>query len=208
MLRVYDNVVSADDLNKIKKMWDTVANTMGLVDKFYIDDQLHMERTVINDHFPDMYRFCKTLINFNIPNKIHYGKIIFTRVHIPSPTHVDVDEAGAPGFTVIIPLTFHDEIKTIVWKDKFDDNSKFSKFKDDFVKNSKSSVRLNSITKEANLSHLLEIDDVNIGEVMELDGYAKWQKGSIIVFDKTQVHCSSDFRQHLPFKDYVLVHTP
>ena len=209
MLRVYEKAINSEKLAKLRTMFDKVVNEVGLLDKFYINDNvLQQERTVINNHFPDMRGFCRRLINSHLPKLIGLDQsIIFNRVHYPSPVHVDVDEEYSKGVTVIIPLTFHEKIKTVVWKDEFMNNRELTAFKYKFIDEIKSARKKNSISKEVDISHSMTMHGLNMGDTMEIEGIAAWEQGNIIVFDKTQAHCSSNFITHLPFKDYLVVHT-
>jgi hypothetical protein len=209
MLKVYENAIDSEKITELRVMFDKVVNEVGLLDKFYINDNVfQMERTVINYQFPDMRKHCRLLINSHVPRLVDLKQsIMFTRVHYPSPVHVDVDEEYSKGVTLIIPLTFHDGIKTVVWKDEFINNSELTAFKNRFINETRSFTKKNAISKEVDISHSMSMYGLNMGDVMELDGVASWQPGNIIVFDKTQAHCSSNFITHVPFKDYLLVHT-
>jgi hypothetical protein len=215
MLRVYEKAINPEALKEIRTMFDNVVNDVGLTEKFYIDDNvLQMERTALNHRFNEMMEYYhKLFIMYNEGfEQFKYFEqrvcVMFTRVHQPSPIHVDCDdERDSKGVTLIIPLTFHDNIKTVAWKNKFNTNAELTDYKNKFINEIKSFRKANLVTKEVDISHCLKIYNLNIGEVMELDGIASWEPGNIIVFDKIQAHCSSNFVSHIPFKDYVLFHS-
>jgi hypothetical protein len=209
MLKVYEKAIDIEQINELRIMFDKVVNEVGLLDKFYINDNLlQMERTILNNHFPEIRRQCRLLINSKIPRLVAFAQnIMFTRVHHASPVHVDVDEEYSKGVTLIIPLTFHEDIKTVVWKDEFRNNKQLTEYKMKFANEFNSFKKINSVSKEVDISHCMKMYGLNMGDVMELDGIASWELGNIIVFDKTQAHCSSNFTSHIPFKDYLLVHT-
>ena len=55
MLNVYENAIDSEKITELRVMFDKVVNEVGLLDKFYINDNVfQMERTVINYQFPDM----------------------------------------------------------------------------------------------------------------------------------------------------------
>ena len=210
MLKVYENAIDTEKLIKLKTMFDKVVDEVGLLDKFYIDDNvLQMERTIVNNYFPEIRKYCRLLINSYIPQLVSFNQyIMFTRVHHASPIHIDVNanEEHSKGVTLIIPLTFHEKIKTVVWKDEFTNKRELTEFKNRFINETRSFTKKNSISKKVDISHST-MCGLNMGDVMELDGIAAWRPGNIIVFNRTQAHCSSNFTTHIPLKDYLLLHT-
>jgi hypothetical protein len=208
MLKVYENVVTPSQLLELRTMFDAVVNEVGFIDKFFINDGIvQMERTSVKDQFPKMEQYCRQLINSYTSELLELKQnIMFTRVNYPSPIHVDSNKESSPGRLLILPLTFNTDIKTIVWKNTFNNNEEISDYKSKFINETKSFKKVNSLSKEVDISHCLKMHKLSLGEVMELDGMAPWDRGNIIIFDKNQAHCSSNFIPQMPFKEYLLVH--
>jgi len=136
---------------------------------------------------------------------------IFTRVHLPSTVHVDSELNNQYlGYTVLIPLTFDSSIKTIAWSNQFDTMEDLQAWKQ--------SVVVKNTTHNDPVAGLNGIDLRHCGldcdvpykywpEYLQDPQAGAWEPGNILVFERRSAHCSSNFRNHLPFKDYVLIHT-
>jgi hypothetical protein len=105
----------------------------------------------------------------------------------------------------MIPMTFDDRIKTLVWKETAVGvpslNEIFHRFQND----------IRSFKPQPQISKKLDLRNCwlsrpSIVDFLELDGIASWQAGSIFKFDRKQLHSSNNYREFVDFKDYVLIH--
>ena len=236
MLKIYTNVISEDKILEIKDAFNIVQNDIGLNDKFYIDDDRVLDtykNMLSGQQYPDiLYDNGKPLTMERTPiNRIskiwpikHYifnviksvlsltyePSIIFTRVHLPSNVHADVDIREEPGYTLIIPLTFHNSIKTVVWDNQFKSPAELQNYKKAIIKKiHKTFNEHDEIPSDIDLRHC-EVSynhDKLFPKYLQNGVFADWEQGNIIVFNRRQAHCSSNFRNYLPYKDYILVHT-
>jgi hypothetical protein len=238
MLNVHKNVISEDKIQEIKDAFNIVQNDVGLNDKFYIDDDrvlntyknmlkgqqypdilydndkpLAMERTSIskiNKIWP-IKNYIFNIIKSVLPIKDE-PSIIFTRVHLPSSIHTDVDEREDPGYTVIIPLTFHDSIKTVAWDNQFKSPKELNIYKKAIINKIYKIVTINDhdeVPADIDLRHceVSHNHDKLFPHYLQNCTYAEWNQGDVITFNRRQAHCSSNFRNYLPYKDYILAHT-
>lgn len=134
------------------------------------------------------------------------GWMMYSRAFLPTSLHVDIpmDDTKADGHTMIIPLTYSDKIKTVIFKERT--NYPILDYwieKQDWD----SREKVNTISVDYNMSHgWWRRPDIT--DRMELDGIANWQIGTAFCFRRSQIHGSTNFTQAgFPFKDYIMVQT-
>jgi hypothetical protein len=190
------------------------------------DNALHMERAVFG-----VDGAWGTLTQMNSPEKMQpyfkeivkkiYGvmapvgnfvqhpvDLMFVRVHLPADLHVDKLHERAEhddGYTLIIPLTFDSNIKTVVWDQEFYSRTEAEAWKRSVLDN-KEPETTSGVPQGVDLQHCT-VGDKFLPDYLDNVQLAEWEPGSIIVFERQRIHCSSNFRNHLPFKDYVLIHS-
>ena len=134
--------------------------------------------------------------------------LMFVRVHLPSNCHVDrsfehVDNDD--GYTMIIPLTFDPSIKTVVWDREFDNRSDLEDWQRSVARGAEP-ITTTGQPAGVDLRHCVE-GNKNFPNYLDHAVCGDWVPGNILIFERQKIHCSSNFRNHLPFKDYVLMHT-
>lgn len=245
MLTVHNNAVSAEFLADIISAFARIETDIGLEEKFYLEDSsgkilqrfkeiidppefvcdngrvLIMERTHSLQYSPGLgwlRKINKEIIKLVTPLANIKSEIspIFTRVHLPSSLHVDLDGSAVSGYTVIIPLTFHPSIKTVAWSNQFESMQDLTDWSNE-TRDPCAGIN----------NHLAGLDGIDLrhcGIDLNLPfthcpnhpdwpGYlvdpqwGAWEPGNVIVFNRNALHCSSNFRNYLPFKDYILIHT-
>ncbi len=128
------------------------------------------------------------------------------RSHNPIGIHVDADEVKRQhGRTFLIPLTFDDRIKTVVW-DRVSTISKFNKFCSEFANDHTKFEKLNNISTELLLNNCW-FGEPSITDYIPIEGIATWEPNILIEFNREKLHASNNYTTFVPFKDYILIHT-
>ena len=142
---------------------------------------------------------------FDSPGLEKSPHINFARAFYPIAIHVDINESLEDGNTIIIPLTFNDDIKTLWWKKRV-----YSPIFDFWVQEQNFFVGKNKVN---DLSTRYNLDTgfwpkPEIVDYMEIDGIGDWQKGTAFMGRRSQPHCSTNFlKSGITHKDYILIQT-
>lgn len=147
----------------------------------------------------------ESISEFGISKGLLLGSYMnFARGILPIAIHVDIAEDKGDGETIIIPLTYDKNIKTIWFKENvFEPIFDYWVESQDFSKRQK----VNNLRNEFDMSnayyHRPEIVDY-----MEVDGIGDWKKGNVFRGRRSQPHCSNNFRTSgIDFKDYIIIQT-
>lgn len=204
MLEIFNDKISDDTLVMLRNQFDNLKNTKEFDDRYFDEDMLQWERICINDVDPILTSKIQKILNEVGANLVHREYIFFVRCYYPASIHVDVTDSSH-GNTYIIPLTFNEDIKTVVFKNNTT-LAEFNKLIDFYSK--VSFIARSKLSETINLDHCWG-NKPNIVDVLKLDGYAEWTKGTIIKFARQQIHTSSNFKTlNLEYKDYILCHSP
>lgn len=136
----------------------------------------------------------------------------YCRQVLPQSLHVDaVDEETDMSFakSAVIPL---DEnvggiFKTLVWNKVFFNNRDLVDFVIDYSQHKENYSQLCSVSQTEDVDHCYH-GEPNIVDYMEFDGAYNYSLGSVGMFDRTHVHCSSNWRKYglVDHKDFILLH--
>lgn len=203
MLEHFNNAVTDKQLDFLINEFESLRSSVDFSDRYFDGQTLMWERVAVNKYNPALRNIVLQMFNSTGANLAATETVFFVRCYNPTAIHVDVDDTS-PGHTYMIPLTFNTDIKTVVFKN----NTTLAEFKQLISRHSKIPFK-----PKHNLSETINMDHCwgakpNIVDVLELDGYAEWTKGSIIKFLRQQIHSSSNFKTlGLEYKDYVLCHS-
>ena len=218
MLTVFENAVTANEILHLQQQFIELKASI-VFDETYLltnPDEIHelynsnaesliqQERVRINSY--PVAELVRSIINRILPSPLRMSTpIMFSRSVYPVGIHTDTDERDHEGHTIMIPLTFDDRIKTLVWKEtaiaQSGLNSIFQRFQTD----------IKSFTPQPRISNKLNLRNCWMGQpsivdFLQLDGVAEWRTGSIFKFERQQLHASNNYREFVEFKDYVLIH--
>ena len=142
---------------------------------------------------------------FDSPGLEKYSHINFARAFYPIAIHVDINESAVDGDTIIIPLTFNEDIKTLWWK-----GSVYSPIFDSWLHEHnlfEGADKVNNLSTKYNLENGFW-PKPDIVDYMELDGIGNWRKGTAFMGRRSQPHCSTNFlKSGMTHKDYILIQT-
>ena len=218
MLTIFENEVTAEEIEYLQQQFAQLKSTVEFNDSYFITSQdtihdlynsnaesLIQQKRVDIRTYP-VADFVRSIVNRILPSPLKTSvHIFFSRSVYPVGIHTDTSEREPKGHTLIIPLTFDDRIKTLVWKEtavgQSDLEKIFHRFQND----------IRSFTPHPRISNKLDLRNCwlsqpSIVDFLELDGMASWQVGSIFKFERRQLHASNNYREFVDFKDYILIH--
>lgn len=136
----------------------------------------------------------------------------YQRQYLPHLLHVDEVHDSTDmnnAYSAIIPLDENRDgiMKTVVWNKYCPRYSDFREFFMDFVQNPGKYPRVSNVSEEQDVDHV-KSGDPDICDAMEFDGVYEYELGSIGMFDRTHVHCSSNWRRYgiWDYKDIIILH--
>ena len=216
MLTVFENEVTANEIAYLQQQFAQMSTL--LEDEYFItfqevihdlygkDDESLVQQQRVDIRVGPAGDFVRSIVNRILPNPIKESiSIWFARSIYPIGIHTDTNETSHNGHTLMIPMTFDDRIKTLVWKETAVGvpalKEIFHRFQND----------IRSFKPQPRISNKLDLRNCwlsppSIVDFLELDGIASWQAGSIFKFDRKQLHSSNNYREFVEFKDYVLIH--
>jgi len=218
MLTVFENAVTAEEITHLQQQFAQLKSTVEFDEKYLITskDDIHdlynlneeslIQQERVNIRTYPTADFVRSIVNRILPSPLKtITPIYFSRSVYPVGIHTDTNETVYQGHTLMIPLTFDDRIKTLVWKETARGQPALNKIFHRFQQNPRSFVRQPKISNKFDLRNCW-LDQPSIVDFLELDGLAKWQAGSIFKFERQQLHASNNYRTFVDFKDYILIH--
>lgn len=218
MLTVFENAVTAEEIAHLQQQFAELKATVEFDDRYLITnpDEIHelynsesesliqQERVSINAY--PVAESVRRIVNRILPEPLKPSTpIMFSRSVYPIGIHTDTDERDCRGHTIMIPLTFDQRIKTLVWQETAVGvpalNEIFQRFQTD----------LKSFQPQPRISNKFDLRNCWMGrpsivDFLQLDGVAEWRAGAIFKFARQQLHASNNYREFVEFKDYVLIH--
>lgn len=221
MIKVHNNAVSDNDLNWFKQdMADRINNKQyfekevwnpDLIKKLYnIDDCKVLEyRSEILESTDPARQLLESIVYQYIPKNVWFYAA-YQRQFMPQGIHVDDIPDGSNldwCFSGIIPLDpNNDDIhKTIVWNKSFATTEKMFEYIQTIDKSTLNYENKNS--SKYDIEHAL-YGIFEVLDFIELDGVYNYQLGSIGLFTRTNMHCSSNWRKYntCEYKDFIVLH--
>jgi hypothetical protein len=226
MLEIFNNGITDEELDFLRYEFDTMKSKVDFPFKTYINKNgsiyfeankivvgentfseegkfLNWERIKLSDELSNKI---KNILLRNMPDLDDTLVFYFVRSYYPLRIHYDDNDLRQKGNTMIIPLTFDENIKTVVWK-PYDNINDLEDYKRQFSNNPKIFVPTKSVPNEIDLSHCYTGTNKNFVYALEYDGAASWKKGTVLSFGRMQFHASSNFKSTREFKDFVLIHS-
>ena len=216
-MKVHTNIATDTELAELRQSFDSIHQQGLFSTKYYIDHKDTIkevfnsdEDIIVQQERLDVRRHDIIKLIFNIFKRVavidfHKNNIFFVRCHHPIGIHSDADIPEHQGRTFILPLTFDNRIKTFAWKERMT-NPEFNVVMDNFRNNPSQFTQRSNLSKEFKLNNAWS-GTPSLVDYLELDNIGSWDKGSIIEFDRTQLHSSTNFKDLVGYKDSITIHT-
>lgn len=216
-MKAHKNFLTAEQVAEFRNAFDDYVSKHRLAFKYWIDHEetirevfkkdvkrlVQQERTdVRREPLGQAIRELMLPI-VSVPDTTN---IWLVRSHNPIGIHVDADEIkNQHGRTFLIPLTFDDRIKTLVWN-RTSTMSEFNRFAQAFAADPTVFEKVNTISDELLLNNCW-FGTPSITDYIEIEGIATWESGTVIEFNREKLHASNNYTVFVPHKDYILIHT-
>lgn len=214
-MELYQNFVSDSELEFLRFSFDQwystgvfrrayTVNNPDVIQEVYKSqekDLTQQERTNIGNN-SKLSGFIRNLLSPLIKIKPH-NEIWFCRSVYPIGIHSDTPPVQ--GHTIIIPLTFDERIKTIVFDVKMT-NEEFAEYSKNFAADPGQFQKKHNLSSEYNLQNCW-FGDPCIVDYFDIAGMAGWHKGCVMKFERSRLHASTNYRDIVNLKDYILIHT-
>jgi hypothetical protein len=160
-------------------------------------------------------RMCKILFRY-VPSNIDTRRLnvymAYQRQFLPHQLHVD---SAVPGIdmsyakSAIIPLTENPNgiFKTLIWNKMFLTLNDVQDYIKAFIADKSQFPIVSNVSESYDVDHCWR-GTPSLMDTMPLDGVYDYQLGSMVLFDRVHLHCSSNwFKYHqVNYKDIILLH--
>jgi hypothetical protein len=219
MVETFNNLISLQQLDWFRKDFDRLIN-IDFVERLYnpvdakqiygIDNCSVQDRRHRLSPGDSGYKLMKSILAPIIPASIYFY-MAYQRQFLPHQLHVDdvgpntnLDYAKS----AIIPLYDDPDniFKTIIWNQVCLNTDQMQTFFRAFIDTPTQFPVLADISGTEDVDHCW--GKPSIVDVMPLDGIYKYELGSMGLFDRTHIHCSSNWRKYNIYdhKDIILLH--
>ena len=216
-MKTHKNFLTAEQVAEFRSAFDDYVSRHRLAFKYWIDHEetirevfkkdvkrlVQQERTDVRRE--PLGQLVRELIApiVSVPETTN---VWLVRSHNPIGIHVDADEVkNQHGRTFIIPLTFDDRIKTLVWN-RISTMSEFNRLTQAFAADPTVFEKVNTVSDELLLNNCW-FGTPSITDYIEIEGIATWESGAVIEFNREKLHASNNYTVFVPYKDYILIHT-
>jgi hypothetical protein len=219
MVEIFDNLISSEQLawfrNDFAKMIDVDpvmrpydpadAKRIYDVDDCSVLDQRHLVQAGTEAHnimidilapvIPAGTFFYMAYQRQFLPHQLHVDEVY---------EHTNLDYAKS----AVIPLyeNTNNIFKTIIWNKVFLTNGMLNDFFKEYIADSSKFPVVSNVSVTQDVDHCW--GSPSIVNVMPLDGVYDYRLGSVGMFDRTHVHCSSNWRRYdqIDYKDIIILH--
>lgn len=177
---------------------------------FGVDCTIHDRRYILTEGNLAYDKLLETIHQI-IPSNVNLYAA-YQRQFLPHLLHVDeVNDNTCMdwAYSAIIPLdeNINGIFKTLVWNKVCPRYCQLAEFFQEFIKDNGQFPKLNNTSKLYDLDHVWR-GASHICDHMPFDGEYVYEIGSMGMFDRTHVHCSSNWKKYnlWEYKDIILLH--
>jgi hypothetical protein len=195
-----DNIVSEEEIVLFKQYFQ------NNFDKKYINWQVGDE--IIDHRLP----IDKNSLEFQIIRRIvanNFSDTVdiwsaYQRQTNPHGIHIDDYGSDHPSlfrYTYILAMDTEPKFNAIIWKEKAWDNDKLHTFVAQWGKTKNLKKKVSNISETEDLEHTFDKNQESyMADYLTLDGIYSYKKGTGVVFDATQLHCTSNWKKYKEFR--------
>jgi hypothetical protein len=219
MVETFENALTADDIAWFRADFEKLIDVDPVDRPYSVEDSRRIygqditnidRRHVLQSGDEAFHRMGNILYRHVPPGTFFY--MAYQRQYLPHQLHVDgvypeTDLNYAKS--AIIPLDENPNgvFKTVVWNRAFLTNQDLQDYFAAFIADSSQFPSVSDVSQTQEVDHCWA-GTPSIVDTMPLDGVYDYQLGSIGMFDRTHLHCSSNWVQHrlVDHKDIILLH--
>lgn len=208
---VIDNFISLEEIAKIQQYYQgTVFLNKGYIE---VDGQqtLQWENLNIDRWIWSEILDSKVKERFG-SYTVSKGCGKFQRCHYPFGMHVDskkrmsgnIDNTDE-GYALLIPLSEGKNCCTVFWDEYFDSVDDLNELIVNFSNMSLEKVLNNGLDQKYELSCAWGDTSKSLVNHLKFDKAVEWKLGQAVTWNRNQLHASTDFNKHRPFKDCLTI---
>lgn len=219
MVETLENALTPNDLEWFKADFEKLINVDPVDRPYSIEDSLriygqkitNIDRRHILQSGDEAFRRMGDILYQYVPAGTFFY-MAYQRQYLPHQLHVDgvyPDTDLNYAKSAIIPLdkNINGVFKTVVWDRAFLTNDDLQQYFKEFIADNSQFPVISNVSENQEVDHCWT-GTPSVVDTWPLDGVYNYQLGSIGMFDRTHVHCSSNWVQHglVNHKDIILLH--
>jgi hypothetical protein len=202
------NELSEKDIQTLKKYWD---DTQDKVYVNWIQDGKVLDRRLIVKEDSEAFDIVERIVKKYFKEyAVIWGG--YQRQNFAHQIHIDdygEEFAGMYRYTFIFSFLTEPRFKTIVWKETAWNNAALHELVTKWGKQRKILKKKSNISTVEDLEHTFDTNQQDyLSDYLELDGVYTYQEGSGLLFDATQLHCTSNWIKYedIPYRELLQIH--
>ena len=207
-MKIYHDAISPATIEIFRRHYDENKNN----NKTHLKNSHDIDtRTMIysgTEAFAEVKKLCQK--HFPDPQN---NQIYANYQRQSSPTFMHIDEYGKnrkqETLTIIIPMHTDDRLSVVLFKEMLNCNEDLHEMIKSFPY--ETSVKKSNVSEQVPIDHTpfnYKKENDYLADYLELDGIFKYKIGDYVLFDTSQIHCSSNFKIYKEYehKDLVQIH--
>jgi hypothetical protein len=202
-----DNIISEEEIKLFKQYFQTNFDKKYI--NWQVGDEIIDHRLSIHVDSPE-FQIIRRIVANNFGDTVDVWSA-YQRQTNPHSIHIDDYGSSEPGFryTYVLAMDTEPKFKTIVWKEKCWDNKALHTFVQEWGKTKRLKKKVSNISEVEDLEHTFdENQESYIADYLTLDGTYSYKAGNAVLFDATQLHCTSNWKKYkeFPYRELLQIH--
>ena len=216
MVEIFQNFFSLDDISWFKQDMANLFTTDRVISRPYDPEESERNfgfrtevldyRVILNEHDPAFNMIRSALAK--VTTVADYMYVAYQRQIVPHSFHVDelAEHGSASAKSGVIPLdeNINGVFKTVIWDVEFLTNRAML---DTLIDLASNRARYPILSQVQDVEHCWNGD--NVADLFPLDGIFNYDLGSIGMFPRSHMHCSSNWHKYklVDYKDIIVIHS-
>lgn len=216
MVEIFQNFFSLDDISWFKQDMANLFTTDRVISRPYDPEESERNfgfrtevldyRVILNEHDPAFNMIRSALAK--VTTVADYMYVAYQRQIVPHSFHVDelAEHGSASAKSGVIPLdeNINGVFKTVIWDVEFLTNRAML---DTLIDLASNRARYPILSQVRDVEHCWNGD--NVADLFPLDGIFNYDLGSIGMFPRSHMHCSSNWHKYklVDYKDIIVIHS-
>lgn len=195
---ILDNIISESEIELFKQYFQTNF------DKKYVNwkvgDKIIDYRLLIDNGGLE-FDIVRRIVTNNFTDVVDVWSAYQRQTN---PHGIHIDDYGSDKtlyrYTYVLPMSTEPRFKTIVWKEKCWDNDALHAYVTNWGKIRRLKKKVSNISEIEDLEHTYDENQASyLSDYLTLDGIFPYKKGTGVLFDATQLHCTSNWKKYNEF---------
>ena len=205
---ILDNIISDSEIDQFKQYFQ------NNFDKKYVNwqvgDTIIDHRLLIDKNSPE-FDIIRRIVNSNFNEVIDFWSA-YQRQTNPHSIHIDDygnEHKDCFRYTYVLAMDTESRFKAIIWKEKCWDNDALHAYVTEWGKLRRVKKKTSNISEVEDLEHTYDENQQSyLADYLTLDGIYTYKKGTGVLFDASQLHCTSNWKkyQDVPYRELLQIH--